>query len=97
MELDTPLVPSTNPLGYGGFGTRLRTLRKGANGRQTDEMKSAEMSFTICQEISADGRAGRRNVVAGEGMLAVKELHVERGPLQGRRHQANQPESTASM
>jgi hypothetical protein len=42
------------------------------------------MSFTPYQEITADGRAGRRNVVAGEGMLVVRKSFT----WQGERYQA---------
>jgi hypothetical protein len=37
------------------------------------------MSFTTCQEVTVDGRAGRRRVVAGEGMLVVRKSFTWQG------------------
>jgi hypothetical protein len=37
------------------------------------------MSFANCQEIAAESRAGRRKVVAGEGMLVVRKSFTWQG------------------
>jgi hypothetical protein len=37
------------------------------------------MSFTTYQEVTAEGRAGRRNVVAGEGTLVVQKNFTWQG------------------
>jgi hypothetical protein len=37
------------------------------------------MSFTTYQEVTIDGRAGRRRVVAGEGMLVVQKSFTWQG------------------
>ena len=37
------------------------------------------MSFTTYQEVTVDGRAGRRKVVAGEGMLVVQKSFTWQG------------------
>ena len=37
------------------------------------------MSFTTYQEVTVDGRAGRRRVVAGEGMLVVQKSFTWQG------------------
>ena len=42
------------------------------------------MSFTTYQEVTVDGRAGRRKVVAGEGMLVVQKSFT----CQGERYRA---------
>src|SRR4051794_782062 len=59
--------------------TSLLDARASAPPSQGTHEGGPGMSFTTHEEIAADGRAGRRNVVAGEGMLVVRKSFTWRG------------------